>query len=615
MRMIKRIAIRIACTSTTTQTWRPLPHYDVNYTVRPLELAWPNLVRTGAAAEAPRAARLRLDQHFAEVSQQLSLEVPGVIAGLPHVAEAAPPAHGFGPLGELWGELPKPLDLQSGRSALDVWHRPGWMLRQPRVTLQLTLRRPQGAKEPTAAEVVTTEMGLRILNELMSIRLAKLVDLGTTWKIETGPSSFSIHLSSFVGHAKGHFSQVLEQLTQPEEEAGDGALKRLRRLRRELNMEFEDQSEAVLSAAARERAILLTPKSFGRPELLEALGAENTSTSRALAAVLVRRSGHLAVTGLIMGNASKEEAKELQAHLLQQLGLGTQVQVLAANRSERVERVVRVRGLVELRARNPRGDHSHAMLMTLLAGAVSLKQRVLLALVSEVLNQVAFAVLRTQLQLGYVVGASVSSISNVLTVTCYVQSEVATPDVAEEHCEKVLAGDVVEALEALSAADFASIKESFRLQLLQPPLSTGDEMERFWGPIALGRCSNSSEEMLQYLQTVQPSDVATAWSSVVMPQKVREKVVIKLFGTGVNITERPETKVQLPAALHARLARERANATVLLGAASTKQRQALLSGGAGFYPQRLSCSVADPEESSDEEADEAKPTYLRREAL
>eukprot|EP00913_Durusdinium_trenchii_P033111 g31001.t1 len=116
-----------------------------------------------------------------------------------------------------------------------------------------------------------------------------------------------------------------------------------------------------------------------------------------------------------MGNASKEEAKELQAHLLQQLGLGTQVQVLAANRSERVERVVRVRGLVELRARNPRGDHSHAMLMTLLAGAVSLKQRVLLALVSEVLNQVAFAVLRTQLQLGYVVGASVSSISNVLT--------------------------------------------------------------------------------------------------------------------------------------------------------------------------------------------------------
>eukprot|EP00913_Durusdinium_trenchii_P033112 g31002.t1 len=194
----------------------PLPHYDVNYTVRPLELAWPNLVRTGAAAEAPRAARLRLDQHFAEVSQQLSLEVPGVIAGLPHVAEAAPPAHGFGPLGELWGELPKPLDLQTG----------------PRVLLSGMNCHPRNHDvfreveeeniEPTAAEVVTTEMGLRILNELMSIRLAKLVDLGTTWKIETGPSSFSIHLSSFVGHAKGHFSQVLEQLTQPEEEAWEG---------------------------------------------------------------------------------------------------------------------------------------------------------------------------------------------------------------------------------------------------------------------------------------------------------------------------------------------------------------------------------------------------------
>lgn len=84
------------------------------------------------------------------------------------------------------------------------------------------------------------------------------------------------------------------------------------------------------------------------------------------------------------------------------------------------------------------------------------------------------------------------------------------------------------ALKRMSPEEFGSVKESFRLQLLQAPLSetyrskgvshglrsTNDEFDRFWEPIRstvrpfrceavrLGGCFNASEEMLSYLEHV-----------------------------------------------------------------------------------------------------------------
>ncbi|OLP96121.1 hypothetical protein AK812_SmicGene21671 [Symbiodinium microadriaticum] len=121
-----------------------------------------------------------------------------------------------------------------------------------------------------------------------------------------------------------------------------------------------------------------------------------------------------------MGSCTKEEAAVLQATICNKLGIqSSKVQLLPSNASERVRRVVRPAAPVELRARSPRNDSTHAMLMTILVGTGSLRERVLLGLVSQVLQEVAFAELRTRLQLGYTVGGTVSAISNVLTISCY----------------------------------------------------------------------------------------------------------------------------------------------------------------------------------------------------
>lgn len=401
-------------------------------------------------------------------------------------------------------------------------------------------------------------------------------------------------LSSFAVNAKEHFAQVLTELMQEDEKAA-AAERRLVRLRRELKMELEDQSEAILSVAVRERNVLLMPETFARHELLSALveGAAET-TQEALDVLEARRLGNLSMTGLVMGSCSLQLAEELQDKMLTQLGVGGgKVDLIDANSSERVDRVVRYSHPVELRGRNPRNDSSHAMLMTIMVGPSSIKKRVLLGLISEVLNEVAFKVLRTELQLGYVAGGSVSAISNILTVSCFVQSEVALPDVAEEQCEKVLAIHVVDALEKLSEAEFANIKESLRLQLLQPPLSLGEETEHFWAPILLGRCFNTSAEMLTYLKQAEKSDVLAAWKSVVMPEKVREKVAVKLFAAGHDPATREETKVELPQGLKEQLQAERKVTVTLQGLASAQKRRKLIEDGASFYPQTLKCSLAE----------------------
>jgi len=534
---------------------------------------------------------------------QLGLVLPGPAEGLPQISALFHRATRAGDAqAQLWGLPP-----QRSQSGVEMWYREGWVLRSPQVLVELALRRRQGQEADKAEDIVALEVAARMQSELMSIRLANVSQTGTAWKVAVGPWGFSLQLRSFASNAASSFKKVLSELSGSLE-AGPAAAQRLRRVKADFAKELEDRTEAVLRVAVREREILLTPGSHSRSELLLALRGLNRSASAAAATLRAARSGELSATGLVMGGCSHEDAAALQASILGDLGVHSdKVQLVSSNESERVRRVVRPARPVELRARSPRGDGTHVMLMSILVGVGSLRQRVLLGLISQVLQEVAFAELRTRLQLGYTVGGSVSAISNVLTISCFVQSEVALPDLAEAHCDQVLSVLVPSALEQLSSGDFANIKESFRLALLQPPLSPSEEMEHFWAPILLGRCFSASEQMLAYLPSVEKSHVLAAWKAAV-DAKARTKVVVKLFGggqdpgdAGGNATVAALQKVGAPGALQRRAERERRRTAVLLGQANSTVRQHLLSlPSAGFYPQTLSCDVA-----VESEADEA----------
>merc|ERR1719221_325680 len=105
---------------------------------------------------------------------------------------------------------------------------------------------------------------------------------------------------------------------------------------------------------------------------------------------------------------------------------------------ERVSRVVNIDTPVEVRKANPRpGDDNDVVVSTLIHGVSTVESRVLLSLLAQILNNVAYTELRTSRQLGYVVSAGMGQIANVLYMTCMVQGNVLGADDVDAAIEGV----------------------------------------------------------------------------------------------------------------------------------------------------------------------------------
>eukprot|EP00438_Fugacium_kawagutii_P018164 Skav206364 [mRNA] locus=scaffold3448:376046:386369:- [translate_table: standard] len=257
---------------------RSLPFYDVNYTARPLEQSWTDWKRWQQGSADPAATRgsadpseftAALDQRVAEVKSQLSLKVPGAITGLPSgLSLTALPAKGKGQMGELWGALPKRMELKAfpdigmdgaDPQDLDLWHRENWtagLMQNCRSSYLLT------------PEILPSEAALPSMLKTIFRRCTDGTEPGTSlpsWTLQEWETLREAN------RCNGGLlrCQVLSELVQKEEEVASA--ERLKRLRRELKMELEDQSEAILSVAVRERNILLMPETYARHELLNAL--------------------------------------------------------------------------------------------------------------------------------------------------------------------------------------------------------------------------------------------------------------------------------------------------------------------------------------------------------
>jgi len=621
-----------------------LPHYDAAYTVQNLSTVFSGWKKWQGSSDATLGEELQMLQasttklsetpdtvasRFKNVTATSSTNllryfVPGAIADLPVPSmELAMAKKGESQLGKLWGE--PPLKMVGGSHVpekVELWYRSGWMLPTPRIDLSLMLQRPQdpNPEANTAGKSLQLEVGLRMLSEQMDMTLAQLKRTGVDWSFTAGSKSLSLQMSAFASpEAAGGFQQVLAELKKgldPEEENGSGA-RRLKRIIQAYKLELEDHTAAALSVAVGYRDILLTPGSHSKAEMKELLekGGDLLAGKSLAEAINQRKQGNLSVVGLVMGALSKESAMDMQVKVLDELGVNSgKVTVADPESAERVRRVLKPAGPVELRAKNPRGDATNVMMMSILLGSVDLKTRVLLNFVTSVLEQVVFAELRTRLQLGYTVGAQVGSASNVLTVSCFVQSEVAPPDEAEALCERTLAKNVTEALENMSGENFNLTKQSFVSGLLQAPMATSNEQSHFWSPILLGKCLKLDEAMLEFAEAARKEDMVKAWKKAISSADERKKITVKLFGSKhENLTEAPPSseekeqlwkKMEVPEPTIVLAMREKQKTTQLKGAASSQHREELrqTKTDKDYFEQTLHCDTEDKPFEADKSA-------------
>lgn len=618
-----------------------LDHYDMQYTVSPFDTAYAGWQRwlgssqpvDGTTASDTVELPASLSARFLQIEPgiqrtQMSLKFPSEIKDLPQITslDRTVATAGRGDIGKLWGQIPKIMASSNDDGGADVlpplaelWHREGWMLPQPRVVVATALRRPGGGdpESGTARDEIELAVGMMILKEQLALRLPELKSIDASWDVDADRDGFSLSLQSFASTASSSFSRLLAELhngLDPELEHQQGE-RRLQRIVEDLRRQMEDKTESVMTVALAQRAMLLHPGTHSKADILSAFEAGGPLTfERVAKAMNSSKEGKLSAVSLVMGSLSQQDSRQLGAQILGQLGVGgDRIQLVPANSSQRIQRVLKPAGSVELRAKNPRTDNTSVMLMTVLAGVNDVEQRVLLGMISSMLQQIAFAELRTRLQLGYDVGASVSSISNVLSVSCYVQTEVVSPDIAEAHCEDVFSVLIPDALQNLSDDQFQSLKGAFRNELLQRPWSIKQEMKRFWEFTLLGDCLELHSEMLEFLQTVESkADLIQAWRWTVVQPEARQKIVVKIFGENLEPGDEPspEKAGELlrkvlgehsgadsahAGAIIRRAVSERRNTTVLEGLANSQMRSKLRSApGAGYFPQTTNCKRQPP---------------------
>lgn len=162
-----------------------------------------------------------------------------------------------------------------------------------------------------------------------------------------------------------------------------------------------------------------------------------------------------------------------------------------------------------------------------------MESRVLLGLLASIFQPMAYNYLRTDLQLGYVASASVSSLSNVQMMNCIVQGKEQDADAMEAAIHHLTLDMMPKRLLDMSDTEFNDYKDAFREEIQQPPMKPGDEFAKFSLPVNRGGTGfDLMNEMLRFLEgpLTTKAKLQTEWQKLMFPAEgERSMVVVKYF--------------------------------------------------------------------------------------
>lgn len=486
----------------------------------------------------------------------------------------------------------------------EVFYRSGWSTTSPKAQVQLVLRpeRQQGAPEMSAHDDLPLSVFGSLLAEAMVPGMVDLASTGVSYSIDATPKGLTFSFSGFTPLMPTLITKVMKEFNGFNGNASATLPSRFKRVTQSIREGMQAYADMPISYAIQDRNLLLTRGMSSRAESLKALD-EVTRESAASSVNNILLSKPLRLTSLVMGNVDEEEARKAITTCIGSLHTPsrTEKDVQEAGEPERVMPVVKLVKPVEIRKKNPRvGDSNDAVVLSLIAGVSTVQSRVVLGILGQILSAVAYNELRTAKQLGYVVNAGTSQVSNVQYVSCVVQGNALKADSVEAAIEHVLTHLMPKRLLKLTDKEFAAHKDSFRQDLLRPPVKFADEVNHFWGPVVQGgQCFDLRSNMVRYLdESLKSKDaLVEAWTKLATPAKgTRSKMVVKYFANSVpsrptlaNATSTWKKQGVAESSLSL-LAREYEQ-TQIFDRADSKTRQQLVKEG-GYFPLDMNCDLA-----------------------
>lgn len=600
------------------EEWEVLPHYKAIYTNRRIESVFPQAIERwarwledtdGASTQSELNERLK---HSGSDPLNRAIVLAKPLHDIPHDINLD---HAEAPEGDsvtegLYGRFPE-------QTTENMWYRPGSKFATPKVWVKFLLRtqRPKG-DGATAKESLELMIWSKLLLEELHPKTVDVV--GTDYDIKHSSHSLSFTLSGFVNNIPQLMDVVLSEFRKGLNMSSESSAfnRRYPRIVQDLKETFSDYEKNPIAYAVGDRDRLVSRGEHSRVELLEALDdLDSLKVTKSMATRIATQK--LQYTSLAVGNLALEEAQ----HFSQQFHKGVPEFTLGLSDSE-VEvilPVVRPQRPVEVRKTNPKkGDSNHATVVTIMLGVPDVGDRVVFGMLGEILQTLAFEELRTKRQLGYIVSAGFTRISNTIAASCVVQGEKMLPDEVHPLIEWLFSVRMTETLAKMSDKDFATRRASFLQSLKEPPKSFNDEVSYFWPIVSNGgQCLGLRDRLLAYVTDEMHSkqQLIQAWQRVLSPDKesargMRSKLVVKYFADGMAVPTSPSDdefaealkKHEIPEGYSELVMKERSQ-SLIFGAADSKARTSILADaesvvgvGNGYYPQEFHCG--DPPKST-----------------
>eukprot|EP00927_Polykrikos_kofoidii_P024782 TRINITY_DN2243_c0_g1_i2.p1 TRINITY_DN2243_c0_g1~~TRINITY_DN2243_c0_g1_i2.p1 ORF type:complete len:1427 (-),score=268.76 TRINITY_DN2243_c0_g1_i2:389-4045(-) len=490
-----------------------------------------------------------------------------------------------------------------------LFYREGWMTKSPFATFVISFRAftSDNATEVSPTESVLITLYSRLFAEMITPHMAGMNELGLDFGVSVGTTSVRFVFTGFMDLIPKLAEKVLGFFNKFNSDANMTEPAHFARVKTSYRQELSSYTRMPVSYAIGDLATLMQKSSHSKQELLKAL--QNTSVvnikSMAGAATNVVLSKPLQLTSLVMGNVNMSKAQEVVSSIAGGVAVPPTTTVSKINPQDSVQlvpTVVQIVKPVELRLPNPRAeDPNDVVVVRVMYGVADVQSRVILGILGELLQYVAFFELRTTRQLGYVVSGGTSMIGNVLYVSCVVQGTAEKADVMESMIEYVYSVALPAKLENMTLKEFETHRNAFKQKLIQPPSSIKEEMNHWLASVMKeGHCFGLRDSMLAYASSkeVNVQALKDTWTKLMVPASgVRNKTVMKVFAG--KPPKRPTaaeaanaaTKAKVSNTSAALLAREY-EAVVLLEKADTSAREQLVNLG-GFYPKTLHCGDPD----------------------
>lgn len=367
--------------------------------------------------------------------------------------------------------LPEPAVTKPG---IELWSAPDTEFGAPRANTFLTLAVPGGLNQP--ADIVRAQLFTRLVADSLNEYAYPAFLAGLGYNLSISASGFELRLSGYDDKQTVLLEKVLEAFANlsidPE---------RLQLSKEELAEDWRGfQTERPYSQTAAALSNLLVSNSWP-PEMLATAISSVTVADLTAWAQQTRKA--IAVQGLIHGNVRSERPQQIAQLLEQSLNLAS----FDIARSEIAATEAARRYGLDI-------DHQDASMILYLQNAdTSYRTRAGTALAVQLMRQAYFTQLRTEEQLGYVVGVSYRQFRDRPGLAFIVQSPVADPQQLAARTYAFLDGRI-DTVAAMPGAAFEAFKTGLISDLMEVPKNLNNRSARLWNDLQMAEFNFNSRE-------------------------------------------------------------------------------------------------------------------------